>query len=913
MKSPRVFLSALFGPYLEIHKGYVEIRTISPTGKAQSHFFNSIDKLLEQLPNYEGNHIFFGVCPRNSRKDGTKENISYITALFCDLDYGTEGHKKASKHPTEAEALKAIETFEFQPSIIVNSGGGLHAYWLLKEPTKIESLSYVEGIIKGITEYLGGDPGTQNIDRILRLPGTTNIKIKNAPKEVRILKFEPALAYDISDLEGYKIDVETMMLGQIDFETKAEKVNISDLPLKSDIKELIYLGNKIDHKFPSRSERDQAVIGALVHADITDSQIKAIFSNPAYGISDKYFEKGPQADKYLALTLQKARASWEEWKKANPKPDMDTVLGILRKGEFGYEAYCPGKDKKPATWKPVSNFTIDYSKVIKSEDKTNVIGTMRIEQEKTVPFIWDSKIPTNPQLLREELGRICPTGLKLMPQHIHRIGVAINANNENTREYIGTDSIGQNKNVFLTRNYVICDGKIEKNEKYYITNKNISIYDFILKPLEQCKEAVDFIINDVLPFHSYNLTLPLLGEIGRVPLIHKISDLLYVTFLRGPTGHGKSVIQKIMMNFYANIGITTDKEQSQGIKNFRDTINHIEKHGYHLMDLPMMLDDFKIGMRGSNAMAIKLIQGYYNQGGRGRLTQRIEERDAYYLRCNLWMTGENLPGGEQSVMERILIYQVNLRDLHLEKLKEINQKRWLLRTFTPHYIAWTQKNGPQMFEAEIKHPRLSSYIKQNLTGTKTILSFMLDNKWITKDKFDELMELAIKATNLAFDYTEASASSENIVESFLNDIRELLSSKSCVLTSRDDFPDQDKRESYKPVIGEYSEDGTKIYIMALKAIQEAHRQLHGGEKKYSSKTLGTDLNEAGCLAEIENKRISVRRRLKHGNTSVWVFDKQRLLEEDIIEVNQEKREEQAEIEARKILKEDKEKTNELFE
>jgi hypothetical protein len=460
---------------------------------------------------------------------------------------------------------------------------------------------------------------------------------------------------------------------------------------------------------------------------------------------------------------------------------------------------------------------------------------------------------------------------------------------------------------------MIADGEIKDNDKYYITNRSIHIYDFIPKPIEHCKEAVEFIVKEVLPFHSYNLTLPLLGEIGRTPLIHKISDMLYVTFLRGPTGAGKSILSKIMMNFYADISVVTDRLQSQGIKNFRDTINHIEKHGYHLQNLPMLLDDFKIGMRSSNEMAIKLIQGYYNQGGRGRLTQHIEERDAYFLRCNLWMTGENLPEGEQSVMERILIYQVNARDLKLDKVKSIEQSRALLRIFTPHYIAWTQTHGPQYFEAEIMHPRLSAYIKQNLTGLKTILAFMLDNKWITKTQFDELLGLGIKATNLAFDYTEASATSENVVESFLNDIRELISSKSCVILAHDEFLPDDKRESYKPVIGEYSADNEKVYILPQKAIQEACRQLHHGEKKYTAKTLGVDLKEAGYLVEMEDRRPSVHKRFKNGVTSAWVLNKKILFEEDFMEKDTERREEQAEIKAKKILEKEKElSSDELF-
>ena len=100
-------------------------------------------------------------------------------ALYSHVDYGQDGHKKKNKWQTKGEALATIKAFSLLPSILVHSGGGFQAYWLLREPLGLENgnYSHVEAIMKRLNLALGGDVGTQDISRILRLPGTLNMKL----------------------------------------------------------------------------------------------------------------------------------------------------------------------------------------------------------------------------------------------------------------------------------------------------------------------------------------------------------------------------------------------------------------------------------------------------------------------------------------------------------------------------------------------------------------------------------------------------------------------------------------------------------------------------------------------------------------------------------------------------------------
>lgn len=103
-----------------------------------------------------------------------------------------------------AAIIKRIETqclFVPEPTL-VDSGNGFQCIWRLEQPTT--DLDAVEGANRAIASALGGDPGTWNCDRILRLPGTTNfpsqkkIAAGRKPTPARLMK------------QGASTDLETL-------------------------------------------------------------------------------------------------------------------------------------------------------------------------------------------------------------------------------------------------------------------------------------------------------------------------------------------------------------------------------------------------------------------------------------------------------------------------------------------------------------------------------------------------------------------------------------------------------------------------------------------------------------------------------------------------------------------------------
>jgi hypothetical protein len=100
-------------------------------------------------------------------------------------------------------------------SLVVDSGGGLHAYWRFSEAIETTERALVESIGLGLARQLDGDPSVRDLPRILRLPGTLNWKL-HSPRPVRLLQCRSSQLHlmDLEDLgrlpnpapsEGYPV------------------------------------------------------------------------------------------------------------------------------------------------------------------------------------------------------------------------------------------------------------------------------------------------------------------------------------------------------------------------------------------------------------------------------------------------------------------------------------------------------------------------------------------------------------------------------------------------------------------------------------------------------------------------------------------------------------------------------------
>lgn len=198
-----------------------------------------LPQLLEESTNEKTNQ-FFGVSPRfgGAERYDLASQIRIVRVLWADLD-----------NVTIEEAMVRVNAAGFpKPSIVVRSGNGVHLYWILDAPYLIDDVSepspllkewepgckkpkkyvfcddekvlfdkrlhsklsakalHFQDILAGIAELIGGDH-TQDLSRLLRVPGTMNRKDERNGREPVpcTLHFcDPTLRYSISVFEPFK-------------------------------------------------------------------------------------------------------------------------------------------------------------------------------------------------------------------------------------------------------------------------------------------------------------------------------------------------------------------------------------------------------------------------------------------------------------------------------------------------------------------------------------------------------------------------------------------------------------------------------------------------------------------------------------------------------------------------------------
>ena len=155
--------------YYEFSKGKIEIRPIP--GERAFFDIGDLEGIKSHCEKYKKKNLYFGVATRDG-KGGCKENIVNIPCVWCDLDFKTTPREVAAQN---------LKEFPFKPSIIVKSGGGIHLYWLLKEPAEKDDITAIEDINHRIVDQLGGDHNACDAARVLRVPGTKNRKPEYNP------------------------------------------------------------------------------------------------------------------------------------------------------------------------------------------------------------------------------------------------------------------------------------------------------------------------------------------------------------------------------------------------------------------------------------------------------------------------------------------------------------------------------------------------------------------------------------------------------------------------------------------------------------------------------------------------------------------------------------------------------------
>lgn len=127
-------------------------------------------------------------------KGRKQNNIVAARAIWADLD------DKDRAPGVEVD----LQSLALPPTMIVKSGHGMHLYWMLATPT--HDLGRAKALLDSVQHHLrdwGCDANATDIGRVLRLPGSWNMKPGGDPVMARLLAPPNLqLVYDLDDLEA---------------------------------------------------------------------------------------------------------------------------------------------------------------------------------------------------------------------------------------------------------------------------------------------------------------------------------------------------------------------------------------------------------------------------------------------------------------------------------------------------------------------------------------------------------------------------------------------------------------------------------------------------------------------------------------------------------------------------------------
>jgi len=194
---------------------------------------------------------------------GGAADVVALPAFYTDID-----------HPTDATLTK-LRTTLLQPSILAHSGGGIHAYWLLDQPTT--DLSTARLVLQGLAKAFNGD--SLSPANSLRLPGTVNTKPERSSALCHLIEVS-AHHYSLSDFQPFTLPIPGSSTSEPDVSCVSQSANNRKLNemLIHAITTLLY------RDYAAREQRQSEWIAALCpcgHAH--DSPGSHFFWNPSLG------------------------------------------------------------------------------------------------------------------------------------------------------------------------------------------------------------------------------------------------------------------------------------------------------------------------------------------------------------------------------------------------------------------------------------------------------------------------------------------------------------------------------------------------------------------------------------------------------------------------------------------------------
>ena len=129
------------------------------------HFSSLTAAALYATGEAKSKDVYFGVglAGANFNRRNAASEIVAIVGLWADIDLAAPWRHSKPLPRTLEEARSILDKLPLAPSVLVDSGHGLHAYWLFKEPWVFDA------------EHVPGTAGVPDVPRVPRVPDMSQV------------------------------------------------------------------------------------------------------------------------------------------------------------------------------------------------------------------------------------------------------------------------------------------------------------------------------------------------------------------------------------------------------------------------------------------------------------------------------------------------------------------------------------------------------------------------------------------------------------------------------------------------------------------------------------------------------------------------------------------------------------------
>jgi hypothetical protein len=159
-------------------------------------------------------------------KRAKANDVGAIPGLWADIDVAGGPHTSKPYPPDFDAAVALANAPGLVPTAIIRTGHGIHAWWLFPEPYIIEEDEDLDAEQEKLARVVQDWNSTLryhaqrlgqwkidsvfNLDRVMRVPGTMNLRVEDDPRAAEIMDLDSTRRYELDDLTALFADREVL-------------------------------------------------------------------------------------------------------------------------------------------------------------------------------------------------------------------------------------------------------------------------------------------------------------------------------------------------------------------------------------------------------------------------------------------------------------------------------------------------------------------------------------------------------------------------------------------------------------------------------------------------------------------------------------------------------------------------------